>query len=367
MLVDALLEEERLCDTLGWRERQQAVIDQMFSILHMHRDQARLASAYLRRGDFCTQLGLFAEADRALRESLTIRRVLADHAGESHALRSLSFLRWHQGDHQEAVSCNKAALAIDRERGDLKAMSHDLTNLAPVLQHLGDFNGALAHLQEALQLEEAQQDAFNRMTILFNIANVYNKSGDLDQALAYYQESLTVCLQHHLRINQTLVLCCIASIYWKQEKHEDCLRLYREVVNISRSMKYGRGLGNGLRALGDFLLQMGGQRKPCPISWRARRSLRNLAILIMRRSHGVSSRQCTKRPIGTIERLLPRGTKLGCCECTQATIKVKFRQPRKWGCWLVITAASHRRPCSTFKKRSILLSGWVMAISRVSC
>jgi predicted ATPase/class 3 adenylate cyclase len=264
MLVDALLEEERLCDTLGWRERQQAVIDQMFSILHMHHDQARLASAYLRRGDFCTQLGLFSEADRALRESLTIRRTLADRAGESHSLRSLSFLRWHQGNHQEAVSCNKAALAIDRERGDLKAMSHDLTNLAPVLQHLGDFNGALEHLQEALQLEATQQDAFNRMTILFNIANVYNKSGDLDQALAYYQESLTVCLQHHLRINQTLVLCCIASIYWKQEKHEDCLRLYREVVNISRSMKYGRGLGNGLRALGDFLLQLGRSEEALP-------------------------------------------------------------------------------------------------------
>jgi predicted ATPase/class 3 adenylate cyclase len=256
MLIDTLLEEERLCDTLGWRERQQAVIDQMFSTLHIHRDQARLAAAYLRRGDLCTQLGMFAEADRALKESLTIRRASADRAGESHALRSLSFLRWHEGKHQEAVRCNEAALAIDRERGDLKAMSHDLTNLAPVLQHLGDFNGALERLQEALQLEETQQDAFNKMTILFNIANVYNKSGDLDRAFAYYRDSLAVCLQHHLRINQTLVLCCMASIYWKQERHEDCLRLYREVVDLSRSMKYGRGLGNGLRALGDFLLQL---------------------------------------------------------------------------------------------------------------
>jgi len=263
-LIDTLLEEERLCDTLGWRERQQAVIDQIFSSLRFHQDQARLAAAYLRQGDLYTQLGRFGDVDQALSESLFIRRALSDRAGESNALKSLSFLRWQEGKDHEAIACNEAALAIDRERGDPRAMFYDLTNLAPILQHLGDFKGALERLQEALQLEESQQDASNRMTILLNIANVYNKSGDLDQALTYYQDALAVCLQHRLRIHQTLVLCGTASVFWKQGRHDDCLRLYKEVVDISRSMKYGRGLSNGLTALGNYLLLLNRPREALP-------------------------------------------------------------------------------------------------------
>jgi len=253
-LIETLLEEERLCDTLGWRERQEAVIDQIVSLLRFYDDPPSKAAVCVRQGDLYTQLGRFEEAEHALNQALSIRRSLLDRNGESNALRSLSFLRWHQGRHQEAVACNEAALVIDRERGDLKAMSHDLTNLAPLLQYLGDFKGALERLEEALELEASEQDAFNRMTILFNIGNVYNKSGDLDRALSYYRDSLKVCLDHHLRINHTLVLCCIASIYWKQDRHDECLRLYEEVLQICRTMKYGRGLSNGLTAVGNFLL-----------------------------------------------------------------------------------------------------------------
>ena len=44
-LVETLLEEERLCDTLGWRTRQEAVMTQVFSILRVHDDPASLAAA----------------------------------------------------------------------------------------------------------------------------------------------------------------------------------------------------------------------------------------------------------------------------------------------------------------------------------
>jgi tetratricopeptide (TPR) repeat protein len=259
-----LLEEERLCDTLGWRERQEAVIEQICAILRSYDDPPSKAAVCLRQGDLYTQLGRFDDADHALNQALIIRRQLLDRKGESNTLRSLSFLRWHQGRHEDAVACNEAALVIDRGRGDVRAMSHDLTNLAPLLQHLGDSEGALARLEEALRLEASEQDPFNRMTILFNIGNVYNKSGQLDRALANYHESLKVCVDHHLGINHTLVLCSIASICWKQDRREECLRLYDEVLQICRSMKYGRGLSHGLTALGNFLLLMDRPKEALP-------------------------------------------------------------------------------------------------------
>lgn len=252
-LVDLLLLKERLYDTLGARDRQEAVIEEMFSLLAQEEDVSRLAAVQLRHGDLLTQLGKYLDAEDALENSLASRRQLADEAGESNTLRSLSFLRWHQGRSREALACNERALAIDQKRGDYKSVAHDLTNLAAVLQSLDDMEGALEKLTQALDLE-VHDDAFSRMTIFYNIGNIHSKLSRYDDALEYYKEALGPCIEHRLYINQTLVLGCIASLYQKQGRLEESLRYYRQVVEISKRITYPQGCVNGLRGLADILL-----------------------------------------------------------------------------------------------------------------
>jgi len=252
-LVDILLAKERLYDTLGARERQEAVIEDMFRILSQEEDLSRLAAVQLRQGDLLTQLGKYFEAEEALESSLSLRRQIGDELGESNALRSLSFLRWHQGRSREALVCNERALAIDQKRGDGKSIAHDLTNLAAVLQSLDDMEGALAKLKQALTLEAAG-DPFHRMTIFYNIANIHSKLAQYDEALIYYEEALRPCIDHRLYINQTLVLGCMASIYRKQEKIEESFQYYRQVIDISKRIIYPQGSVNGLRGVVDILL-----------------------------------------------------------------------------------------------------------------
>ena len=252
-LVDILLVKERLYDTLGARERQEAVIEEMFTILVHEEDVSRLAAVQLRQGDLLTQQGKYFEAEDALESSLTLRREIADEAGESNALRSLSFLRWHQGRSREALACNERALAIDQKRGDGKSIVHNLTNLAAVLQGLEDMEGALAKLTEALTVEAAS-DPFQRMTIFYNIGNIHSKLSQYDKALTYYEEALRPCIDHRLYINQTLVLGCIASMYQKQERLDESLHYYQQVVDISKRITYPQGCVNGLRGLADILL-----------------------------------------------------------------------------------------------------------------
>ena len=252
-LVDILLVKERLYDTLGARERQEAVIGEMFSILSQEEDVGRLAAVQLRQGDLLTQMGKYFDAEQALESSLALREQIGDESGESNALRSLSFLRWHQGRSREALACNERALVIDQKCGDSKSVAHDLTNLAAVLQSLDDMEGALAKLKEALTLEAAG-DPFNRMTIFYNIANIHSKLSRYDEALTYYEEALRPCIDHRLYINQTLVLGCIASMYQKQENLEESLHYYHQVVDISKRITYPQGSVNGLRGVVDILL-----------------------------------------------------------------------------------------------------------------
>ena len=252
-LVDILLVKERLYDTLGARDRQQAVIEEIFAILAQEEDVSRLAAVQLRQGDLLTQMDKYLDAEDALESSLALRREIADEAGESNALRSLSFLRWHQGRSREALACNERALAIDQKHGDGKSIVHDLTNLAAVLQSLDDMEGALAKLTEALALDAAS-DPFHRMTIFYNIGNIHSKLSQYDEALKYYEEALRPCIDHRLYINQTLVLGCIASMYQKQERLDESRRYYQQVIDISRRITYPQGCVNGLRGLADILL-----------------------------------------------------------------------------------------------------------------
>jgi predicted ATPase/class 3 adenylate cyclase len=252
-LVDILLLKERLFDTLGIRERQEAVIEQAYSVLTKNEDAARLATVQLRQGDLLTQLAKYLDAEEALESALVLRRQLGDRSGESNTLRSLSFLRWHQGRNREALQCNAQALEIDRSLGDARGMSHDLTNQAAVLQSLGDMETALQSLNEALALESAE-DPFNAMTIFYNIANIHSKVSRYEEARKYYEKALQPCIQHRLYINQTLVLGCIASMYRKQIQLKESLNYYQQVVEISKRITYPQGTVNGLRGIADILL-----------------------------------------------------------------------------------------------------------------
>ena len=64
----------------------------------------------MRQGDLYTQIGNYDEAERVLDDAVSNWRSLSDALGESRSLRSMGFLRWHQGWYKEAIKCNEEAL-----------------------------------------------------------------------------------------------------------------------------------------------------------------------------------------------------------------------------------------------------------------
>ncbi|MFH1623858.1 MAG: tetratricopeptide repeat protein [Pseudomonadota bacterium] len=260
-LVDILLEQERLCETLGWRKRQQALIDQLLSLLQSFDDPACLAEIKVREGDLYTQLGRFDDAEHALSDSLATWRALSDTLGESRALRSMGFLRWHQGQDKEAITFNEAALAIDRLRDDPTAIATDLTNLGAVWRNLGNHKNALGCLEEALQFYMAAENSAKQAFTRYSIANVHLELGALDRAMEQYQAAHDIFEHHHDRVMASRALAGMANLYWRLGKAQDSLRLYKEVVRITRDIKFGQGLSHSLRTLGELLLVLNERQK----------------------------------------------------------------------------------------------------------
>jgi tetratricopeptide (TPR) repeat protein len=103
LTADLLLQQERLCETLGLRARQQRIIDSLIARLAREGSSVRLAEVYLRQGDLSTLLKRFDAADRALATALRIGQERGDNTLLRSALRSLGLLRWHEGRHAEAL------------------------------------------------------------------------------------------------------------------------------------------------------------------------------------------------------------------------------------------------------------------------
>ncbi|MGH7621381.1 MAG: tetratricopeptide repeat protein, partial [Gemmatimonadaceae bacterium] len=264
LLVDVLLRQERLCETLGLRARQLRLIDELIALLAPERTSAKLAEAYLRQGDVCTLLRRFDAADRALGTALRISRERGDEMGERNALRSLGLLRWHEGRSAEALEAVQGALDIDRLRGNELGEAGDLANLGIILRSLGRHDEALRLLEEALQRPVLANDPIKRSYALQNLASTLRDLGETEQALRYLEHAAADAEKHRLPVQSSFHLTAIAHMLLQDGRIDDSLRHYRRAVELSRRSRHAVGLAQSLRILGEVQLGLGQHAESLP-------------------------------------------------------------------------------------------------------
>ena len=275
-VVDILLRQERLSETLGLRDAQQRLIDEMIALLEPGGDPARLAEVYVRQGDLYTLLRRFDAAEAALERSLHIRRGLHDDVGIRNALRSLGLLRWHEGRDADALPHIEEALAIDRARGDLAAAVGDLSNLGYVLKGMGRYAEARDRLGEGLALCDGIDSqpadaavrsdlALKQSYLMHNLANVHRELGEYDDALALLERTKEHTDGKRMPIQLSYHYTSIAHLHLQAGRVEESLAHYRAAVALTRRANFAPGLSQSLRMLGEVLLALGRSGEALPL------------------------------------------------------------------------------------------------------
>lgn len=259
--IELLLQQECLYEILGQRERQQEIINHLLSLIQDLNVPTYLAEIRIRQGDLFTQLGRFEDAECAFKEALSIWRKLPDLAGESRALRSMGFLRWHQARYNESIEMNESALVIDRKRDDPNAIATDLTNLGAVWRNLGKYQCAIECFETALDIYKTANNPLKQAFTRYSIANVHREQGDLDLAASQYHKAYDIFTKHHDHLMASRALAGRASILWKQGKLRESLNLYKEVVKMTRDIGYAQGLSHALKAMGELLIVLNDTRE----------------------------------------------------------------------------------------------------------
>lgn len=251
--ADVLLQQERMCETLGLRTRQLAIADALIGMLESHGASQRLARAYLRQGDAYTVLERFDEAERSLDTSLRIAETLDDTDGERQALRSAALLRTFQGRHAEALAHIERVIALGKEAGDQRAAAGDLATKANILRALRELPQALETLLYALEHTELAHNAFRYCALLNVIGVVYQEMGDSDTALSYFLRVSEQGLDPKHQVN-LVTLPNIAYIYLNKGRVDEALALFRQAVDMNLKARYAFGSAHACRSLGDALV-----------------------------------------------------------------------------------------------------------------
>lgn len=259
-----LFRQERVCETLGFRTRQQQLVSELVAMLEPAGESEQLAEAYLRQGELHTLLRQFYLAGQDLQTSLRIARGVGDAAGERKALRSLAFLRWHESDFPAAIALVQESVELDRSRGDLEALQGDLNNLGQLFKGAGDYPRALESLQEALELASQRGDVAREAYMLSATGQVYRAMGDLDVALDCLRRSDDNFRTLKLPIQRSFALISVAHVLLDMGKTDDSLESYREAVDVCRRTRYALGLAQALRILGEVLATLGRDSEAVP-------------------------------------------------------------------------------------------------------
>lgn len=264
LLTDLLLTQERVCETLGFRERQQALIAELVALLEPAGESEKLAEAYLRQGELCTLLRQFYFADQVLEKSLAISRSCGDSTGERNALRSLGFLNWHEGDNARALILVEQALELDRARGDHEAVEGGLLNLGQIHKSAGEFERAVQRLREALELSTARGDPNRQMYTTGVLGQTYRAMGNMEDALKYLRLANDGSRLQKLPIQRSFHLNALAALMMQLGETDEALKMYEEAVELSRRGGYAPGLAQALRIRGEVLASVGKDSEAVP-------------------------------------------------------------------------------------------------------
>lgn len=256
-LIEILLKQERLCETLGNRAKQQEIINELLKILFRRTDQPRIVEVYCRQADLYTIVGQYDDAEQIVIEALRISKDLNDLEAEKKVLRSKGFIRWHQERYDDAVSVLEEALAIGSKTGHSQDVAGDLTSLGNILRHQGKFDRALSCLEQALQIYELQADPAKQCLTLYTIAAVHSQLGDDEKFLEYMERGYDVGTKSRLCIQLTWNLLGFAKFHQLHRNIEKSLSYYKDALDLGKRTRYAEGIMLSLRGLTEVLIAEG--------------------------------------------------------------------------------------------------------------
>ncbi len=260
--AEALLLEERICESLGKPRDQEEAIERLFALLNRDQPSRALVQAYIRRGDFCVSQNRYSESESSLEEALRLSRQLSAVDLEARVLRSIAHRHARLEEFHESRSVLERLLEVDRERGNTRGLILDVMSLAAVLNGLGEFESALEQARSVFLTPEAEQVRDLWIQLHYTLGEIHRRLGNDSEALSYFQRNLDLGsreLKEWGFAKPAVTMTAISNVHLSQGRLDDSLRAAIDAVEFSERSKNAEERASSQCQLGSVQLALGRQ------------------------------------------------------------------------------------------------------------
>ena len=263
-LVRLLLDEERHLETLGRRSRQQAVIDELLTLVP-DEPTAEQATVLVRQGELCTLMERHDAAEQAFAAAIEVADACQADDERAMALRGVGHRFWRLGMYDEAVAPLTEVVEHDRLGTHSEVLLRDLINLGRVRREQGDWDEAQTIGDEVRALAESTANPMSRQYAYNYMGHLFRAMGRSEEALEAFAQSIATTTEAHLHVSQSFNLLAIAAIHLEIGQTEESLAAYEECIRLSRHASRPDNLAHALSLQADAFMTTGRADDAVPV------------------------------------------------------------------------------------------------------
>ncbi|MEH0825903.1 tetratricopeptide repeat protein [Micromonospora sp. CPCC 205714] len=158
-------------------------------------NRAGMATSYHQLGSLAQNRGDYTEAERRYQQALTINKELGNRAGLAASYGQLGILAENRGDYTEAERRYQQSLTIDEELGNRAGMATSYHQLGILAQNRGDYTEAERRYQQALTILEELGNRAGMASSTSQLGTLRTETGDLVEAVTFHCQALAIRLE----------------------------------------------------------------------------------------------------------------------------------------------------------------------------
>ncbi|MBS1497384.1 MAG: sensor histidine kinase [Bacteroidetes bacterium] len=180
--------------------------------------------ALINKGVFLNLNGENDEAEKAINQSLQIRKSSGDYAGQGYCLRSLGNIYYDKNDYSAALQYYLSAAPLFQKANDIKGLSGNYIWIGNVFNEgLRQFDKAVQYFTKSLDLARQINDS-NLVSYNYNnLGQAYYNAKNYSEALHYYNLSKTIKELRHDNRGVANAYSNISSVYFDLKKYDSAL------------------------------------------------------------------------------------------------------------------------------------------------
>lgn len=204
------------------------------SAYHYLGDLVGMGEAFEQLVKVHSTLGQFDQAERILRQQLSIARSNQNASDQILALNNLGSLRLQSGDLATAHAAFLEGLELSEDIGSDSGIGLSMSNLGLIAQAQGQINDARKYYEVAASYRARARDYAGQANTDSNLGDVYLASGQITEAIGAYRLSLSLARQVEDTYLQLRALDGLIKIYRDRNEPAELASYLNERIVLTR-------------------------------------------------------------------------------------------------------------------------------------